>query len=165
MREHPRPPFRTWCRPSGKIETEPVFRPPASLHLRLSCEATVQNRNRRDGSFGQKLAAGLRTKTEIRVLGWWESGGFRHFSSNRVLRSPADFAGLKMRVFGPLAVPNIWSTNWRVPQRGEKSTKTSSLSSFSAIVVRRFRRNGDHHRRGKQRVYQEAPVGARPRAA
>jgi TRAP-type C4-dicarboxylate transport system substrate-binding protein len=36
-----------------------------------------------------------------------ESGGFKHFSSNRVLRSPADFAGLKMRVLGPLAVPLI----------------------------------------------------------
>jgi TRAP-type transport system periplasmic protein len=64
-----------------------------------------------DGPFGQKLAVGLRTKTEIRVLGWWESGGFRHFSSNRVLRSPADFAGLKMRVLGPLAVPLIEALN------------------------------------------------------
>ena len=43
--------------------------------------------------------------------------------------------------------------------------KTSSLSSFSAIVVAErpvFRRNGDHHRRGKQRVYQQA-CGARER--
>ena len=60
-----------------------------------------------DGPFGQKLAADLRIRTGIRVLGWWESGGFKHFSSNRALRSPADFAGLKMRMLGPLAVPLI----------------------------------------------------------
>src|ERR1700730_16742975 len=60
-----------------------------------------------DGPFGQKLAADLRTRTGIRVLGWWESGGFKHFSSSRALRSPADFVGLKMRVLGPLAVPLI----------------------------------------------------------
>jgi TRAP-type transport system periplasmic protein len=58
-----------------------------------------------DGPFGRKLAEDLRTKTGIRVLGWWESGGFKHFSSNKALRSPADFAGLKIRALGPLAVP------------------------------------------------------------
>ena len=57
-----------------------------------------------DGPFGQELAADLRIRTGIRVLGWWESGGFKHFSSNRALRSPA---GLKMRVLGPLAIPLI----------------------------------------------------------
>jgi TRAP-type transport system periplasmic protein len=60
-----------------------------------------------DGPFGRKLAEDLRTKTGIRVLGWWESGGFKHFSSNKALRSPADFAGLKIRALGPLAVPLI----------------------------------------------------------
>jgi tripartite ATP-independent transporter DctP family solute receptor len=60
-----------------------------------------------DGPFGQKLAEDLRTKTGVRVLGWWESGGFKHFSSNKALRSPADFAGLKIRALGPLAVPLI----------------------------------------------------------
>jgi TRAP-type transport system periplasmic protein len=60
-----------------------------------------------DGAFGHKLAEDLRVKTGIRVLGWWESGGFKHFSSNRPLRSPADFVGLKIRALGPLAVPLI----------------------------------------------------------
>ena len=60
-----------------------------------------------DGPFGQKLAEDLRTKTGVRVLGWWESGGFKHFSSNKALRSPAHFAGLKIRALGPLAVPLI----------------------------------------------------------
>jgi len=70
--------------------------------------ATEQNAHKvLDGPFGQKLAEDLRTRTGIRVLGWWDSGGFKHFSSNRPLRSPSDFAGLKMRVLGPLAVPLI----------------------------------------------------------
>jgi TRAP-type C4-dicarboxylate transport system substrate-binding protein len=60
-----------------------------------------------DGPFGQKLAEDLRTKIGIRVLGWWESGGFKHFSSNKALRSPADFVGLKIRALGPLSVPLI----------------------------------------------------------
>jgi tripartite ATP-independent transporter DctP family solute receptor len=60
-----------------------------------------------DGPFGQKLAQDLRATTGIRVLGWWDSGGFKHFSANRSLRSPSDFAGLRMRALGPLAVPLI----------------------------------------------------------
>jgi tripartite ATP-independent transporter DctP family solute receptor len=60
-----------------------------------------------DGPFGQELAEDLRTKTGIRVLGWWEPGGFKHFSSNKALHSPTDFAGLKIRAQGPLAFPLI----------------------------------------------------------
>ncbi|WP_309083813.1 TRAP transporter substrate-binding protein [Chelativorans sp.] len=56
-----------------------------------------------DGPFGQKLAEELRQKTGIRVLGWWESGGFKHFSANKPITKPEDMAGLKMRVLGPLA--------------------------------------------------------------
>ena len=56
-----------------------------------------------DGPFGQAMAEDIRESTGIRVLGWWESGGFKHFSANRSLESPDDMAGLKMRVLGPLA--------------------------------------------------------------
>lgn len=56
-----------------------------------------------DGPFGQAMAESIRERTGIRVLGWWESGGFKHFSANRLIESPADMAGLKMRVLGPLA--------------------------------------------------------------
>ena len=70
--------------------------------------ATEQNAHKvLDGRFGQKLAEDLRTKTGIRVLGWWDSGGFKHFSSNTPLRAPSDFAGLKMRMLSPVAVPLI----------------------------------------------------------
>lgn len=56
-----------------------------------------------DGPFGQALAEDVRAKTGIRVLGWWESGGFKHFSANKAIETPGDMAGLKMRVLGPLA--------------------------------------------------------------
>jgi TRAP-type C4-dicarboxylate transport system substrate-binding protein len=81
---------------------------PAHHHTRRNLFATEQKAwIVLDGPFGQKFAEDLRTKIGIRVLGWWESGGFKHFSSNRVLRSPADFVGLKIRALGPLAVPLI----------------------------------------------------------
>ena len=57
-----------------------------------------------DGPFGQKMAADLRTKTGVRVLGWWESGGFKHYSSNKPIRTATDFSGQKIRAMGPLAV-------------------------------------------------------------
>jgi TRAP-type transport system periplasmic protein len=56
-----------------------------------------------DGPFGQAMAEDIRERTGIRVLGWWESGGFKHFSANRAVQTPADMAGLKIRVLGPLA--------------------------------------------------------------
>ena len=56
-----------------------------------------------DGPFGQAMAEDIRERTGIRVLGWWESGGFKHFSANHAIETPADMAGLKIRVLGPLA--------------------------------------------------------------
>ncbi len=54
-----------------------------------------------DGPAGTAMAEDMRMKTGIRVLGWWEAGGFRHFSSNKPIRAVADFRGLKVRALGP----------------------------------------------------------------
>lgn len=56
-----------------------------------------------DGHFGQAMAEQIRETTGIRVLGWWESGGFKHFSANTAIEGPEDMEGLKIRVLGPLA--------------------------------------------------------------
>lgn len=56
-----------------------------------------------DGPFGDAMAEDILEKTGIRVLGWWESGGFKHFSANKAITTPQDMQGLKMRVLGPLA--------------------------------------------------------------
>ena len=55
-----------------------------------------------DGPIGTRMAEDIRAKTGIRVLGWWESGGFKHYSANRPIRTPDDMKGLKMRVMAPI---------------------------------------------------------------
>ena len=103
-----------------------------------------------DGPFGQKLADDLRIKTGIRVLGWWESGGFKHFSANKPLRSAADFAGLKIRALGPLAAPLIGALKASaVPiPFGELyaavSTGLVDVQDNSLSVFRRIRLNEVH---------------------
>ncbi|MFV0492001.1 MAG: TRAP transporter substrate-binding protein [Pseudorhodobacter sp.] len=56
-----------------------------------------------DGEFGDAMGEAILQSSGIRVLGWWESGGFKQFSANRAIEGPADMSGLKMRVLGPLA--------------------------------------------------------------
>lgn len=56
-----------------------------------------------DGPFGQSMADAILNETGIRVLGWWNLGGFKHFSANRSIEGPDDMKGLKLRVLGPLA--------------------------------------------------------------
>ena len=55
-----------------------------------------------DGPIGTAMAEDIRARTGIRVLGWWESGGFKHYSANRAIRTPDDMKGLKMRVMAPI---------------------------------------------------------------
>ena len=55
-----------------------------------------------DGPIGTQMAEDIRQQTGIRVLGWWESGGFKHYSANRPMRTPDDMKGLKMRVMAPI---------------------------------------------------------------
>jgi TRAP-type transport system periplasmic protein len=53
-----------------------------------------------DGPVGSRVAEDLRQKTGIRVLGWWETAGFKHYSSNSPVYNPADLKGQKIRVMG-----------------------------------------------------------------
>jgi tripartite ATP-independent transporter DctP family solute receptor len=54
-----------------------------------------------DGPFGQRLAADIKKKTGMTVLGFGDSGGFFHISNNKKpITSPADVAGLKIRTMG-----------------------------------------------------------------
>jgi len=51
-----------------------------------------------DGPLGEAVARGIERKRDVRVLGFFENG-FRHVSNNvRPIRSPADFAGVSIRV-------------------------------------------------------------------
>ncbi|HVP13250.1 MAG TPA: TRAP transporter substrate-binding protein DctP, partial [Phycisphaerae bacterium] len=54
-----------------------------------------------DGPFGQRLAADIKKKTGMTVLGFGDSGGFFQITNNkRPITSPADMVGLKIRTMG-----------------------------------------------------------------
>lgn len=54
-----------------------------------------------DGPFGAKLAEDIEKKTDMKVLGFGDSGGFFHFTnSKRPIQSPDDMKGLKIRTMG-----------------------------------------------------------------
>jgi tripartite ATP-independent transporter DctP family solute receptor len=54
-----------------------------------------------DGPFGQKLAADIKKKTGMHVLGFGDSGGFFHLTnSKRPVQTPDDMKGLKIRTMG-----------------------------------------------------------------
>ena len=59
-----------------------------------------------DGPLGQRVVNQVRERTGIRLLGWLEHGGFKHYSGNSPLLKPEDMKGRKMRVQGPIfAIP------------------------------------------------------------
>ena len=51
-----------------------------------------------DGPMGDELAENFLKRSGLKVLGWGENG-YRHFTNNsRVIKSPADMKGMKIRV-------------------------------------------------------------------
>lgn len=55
-----------------------------------------------DGPIGYKVANAIREKLGIRVLGWFVTGDFAHYSSNRPIEKAADLSGMKLRVLSPI---------------------------------------------------------------
>lgn len=54
-----------------------------------------------DGPFGDTLAADIEAKTDLKILGFGDSGGFFAISnSKRQIKSPDDMKGLKIRTMG-----------------------------------------------------------------
>ncbi len=75
-----------------------------------------------DGWFGAELSEDMVQKSGVRILGYSENGGFRHFSNSvRPIHSPEDMKGLKMRTMehaghmaivtslGAIATPIPWA--------------------------------------------------------
>jgi len=61
-------------------------------------QTTAEARAAMDGDLGQALARALEARIDYRILGWFENG-FRHISNRlRPIRTPADMAGLRIRV-------------------------------------------------------------------
>lgn len=61
-------------------------------------ETNAQARTALDGRLGELLAGKIEERTDFRILGFFENG-FRHLSNRlRPVRSPADLAGMTIRV-------------------------------------------------------------------
>jgi TRAP-type C4-dicarboxylate transport system substrate-binding protein len=61
-------------------------------------ETTEQARGAMDGALGATLAQAIEDTASYRILGWFENG-FRHISNRvRAVRTPADLAGVRIRV-------------------------------------------------------------------
>jgi len=76
-----------------------VFKPVQVFSIPYLFESEYQAWRVYDGPFVKKLTEELRNKTGLRVLHWWESGGFKQWSnSKRQINTPGDMKGLKLRV-------------------------------------------------------------------
>jgi C4-dicarboxylate-binding protein DctP len=76
-----------------------VFKPVQVFSIPYLFENEFQAWRVYDGPFVQKLNEQLLQKTGLRVLHWWESGGFKQWTnSKRPIKTPADMNGLKIRV-------------------------------------------------------------------
>jgi TRAP-type C4-dicarboxylate transport system substrate-binding protein len=59
---------------------------------------TAQARTAMDGALGRRLVQAIESRTDFRILGWYENG-FRHISNRvRTIRTPADLGGIAIRV-------------------------------------------------------------------
>lgn len=95
-----------------------------------------------DGPFGQKLAQDITAKTGIRVMGWGENGGYRHYSSNKPMKTADDLKGLKLRTMtnpihmqivkslGASPTPISWADLYTSLQTKVVDGQENSLATF-----------------------------------
>ena len=76
-----------------------VFKPVQVFSIPYLFENESQAWRVYDGPFVREMNELLRQKTGLRILHWWESGGFKQWTnSKRAIQTPADMNGLKLRV-------------------------------------------------------------------
>lgn len=76
-----------------------------------------QARGAMDGALGARLAQAIEDKVNYRIVGWFENG-FRHISNRlRPVRSPADLAGMTIRVLPSEIQKRTFALLGAVPQR------------------------------------------------
>ncbi len=96
-----------------------------------------------DGPFGKSMIEDMAAKTGIRPLMWSENGGFRNYSnSKRVIHSPADMVGLKIRTMnnpvdmeivkalGASPTPIPWAELYTSLQTGVVDGQENSITTF-----------------------------------
>ena len=76
-----------------------------------------QARGAMDGALGARLSQAIEDKVDYRIVGWFENG-FRHISNRlRPVRSPADLAGMTIRVLPSEIQKRTFALLGTVPQR------------------------------------------------
>jgi TRAP-type C4-dicarboxylate transport system substrate-binding protein len=76
-----------------------------------------QARGAMDGALGARLAQAIEDKVNYRIVGWFENG-FRHISNRlRPVRSPADLAGMTIRVLPSEIQKRTFALLGALPQR------------------------------------------------
>ncbi len=85
-----------------------------------------------DGRLGDALARKIEVRTDFRILGWFENG-FRHISNRvRTLRTPADLAGLTIRVLPSKVQARTFELLGAVPMRMDL---TEALAMITAGTI------------------------------
>jgi TRAP-type transport system periplasmic protein len=80
-------------------------------------DTTNTARNAIDGMLGRLLAQRIEERVNYRILGWFENG-FRHISNRlRPVRSPADLAGMRIRVLPSAIQARTFALLGAVPLR------------------------------------------------
>jgi tripartite ATP-independent transporter DctP family solute receptor len=99
-----------------------------------------------ESDFADQMAADILEQTGIRVLGWWEAGGFRHYSANTPIEEPEDMAGLRMRVMSPVfaapveamggsAVPVPFNELYTALQTGVVDGQDNAVNVFRLVSL------------------------------
>ena len=105
-----------------------------------------------DGALGDDLARKIEERTNFRILGWFENG-FRHISNRiRPVRTPADLAGLRIRVLpskvqartfellGAVPMPMDLTQAIALITAGEIDAQENPLSNTVTYGVHKFHR-------------------------
>ena len=105
-----------------------------------------------DGALGQLLAQKIEERVNYRILGWFENG-FRHISNRlRPVRTPADLAGMRIRVLPSAIQARTFELLGAVPLRldltealamipkGEIDAQENPLTNTVTYGVHKFHR-------------------------
>jgi TRAP-type transport system periplasmic protein len=122
------------------------------LDLPFLFGATAQARAAIDGALGQTLAATIEKRAGYRILGFFENG-FRHVSNRlRPVRTPADLAGMRIRVLPSKVQERTFELMGAVPLRmdlteavamivgGELDAQENPLTNTVTYGVHKFHR-------------------------
>src|SRR5262245_24623778 len=89
--------------------------------------STEQARAAMDGALGRVLAGRIEDKADYRILGWFENG-FRHISNRtRAVHTPADLAGLRIRVLPSQVQARTFELLGAVPLRLDLTEAISAI--------------------------------------